>query len=188
MRKQPQPRSLEQIIDEIFKKEGHRSNDSDDLGGDTTWGITEATARKYGYSGAMSELSQELAREIYAKRYIHNPKFSDIHAISPIIGEEVIDTGINMGKHIAARFLQRWLNAYNNKQSLYPDLVVDGLVGQATIQALTAFLKHRGSEGEMVLWMSLNCSQGARYLEISEARERNEKYTYGWMKNRVYNG
>lgn len=185
MRKQPTARSLAQIVSEIFKKEGHRSNDSDDLGGNTTWGITEATARKYGYQGPMSELTQELAREIYTNRYIKTPRFNEVHAVSAIIGEELIDTGINMGKSVAAKFLQRWLNVYNNKQAYYDDLVVDGRIGPATIRALKAYLSRRGKEGEAVLWQSLNCSQGARYLDITEAREKNETFTYGWMKNRV---
>lgn len=90
-----------------------------------------------------------------------------------------------MGQSIAAKFIQRWLNVYNKKQSYYNDLTVDGYIGPATIKALTAYLARRGSEGEDVLWQSLNCSQGGRYLDITEAREKNENFIYGWMKNRV---
>jgi hypothetical protein len=43
----------------------------------------------------------------------------------------------------------------------------------------------RGKEGEQVLLRALNCSQGARYLELAEGREANEDFLYGWVKERV---
>ncbi|WP_413764635.1 putative peptidoglycan-binding domain-containing protein, partial [Vibrio vulnificus] len=58
-------------------------------------------------------------------------------------------------------------------------------IGPATIAALKACLAKRGQEGKKVLWKSLNASQGGRYLEISESREKNETFVYGWMKSRV---
>jgi len=177
--------NLEEILTKILQKEGFRSNHSDDLGGDTTYGITEKTARKLGYSGLMADLSKQQARDLYRREYIERVRFDEIHKISATIGHELIDTGVNMGQVIAAKFLQRWLNAYNKKQAYYADLLVDGLIGSATLNALKAFLKHRGNEGEQVLCKSLNCSQGARYLDITEARERNETFVYGWMKHRV---
>ncbi|WP_223824043.1 glycosyl hydrolase 108 family protein [Candidatus Enterovibrio escicola] len=151
MRTYPTSRSIEQIVNEILEKEGHRSNDANDMGGDTTWEITEVTARNNGYTGPMSELTQSITCKIYTKQYISAPRFDDIHAVSSVLCEEVIDTGINMGQSTAAKFLQRWLNVYNNQQTLYPDLVVDGHIGIATVSSLKAFLKHRGIEGELVL-------------------------------------
>ncbi len=46
-------------------------------------------------------------------------------------------------------------------------------------------LSARGKEGEQVLLRALNCSQGARYLELAEGREANEDFLYGWVKERV---
>ncbi|WP_199464908.1 putative peptidoglycan-binding domain-containing protein [Vibrio sp. bablab_jr001] len=181
----PKPRTINEIILEAMKKEGFRSNHVDDLGGDTTYGITEATARRLGYKDSMANLTPEIAYSLYLNEYVQRVNFDDIHAVSAIVGEEVIDTGINMGQNTAAVFLQRWLNVFNNKQSYYKDLVIDGQVGPATISALKAFLSKRGQEGEVVLWKSLNCSQGGRYLDITQARENNESFVYGWMRNRV---
>ncbi|MDA0108997.1 hypothetical protein OH456_12585 [Vibrio sp. La 4.2.2] len=185
MCKLPVARTIYEIIYEIMEKEGFRSNNKDDLGGDTTYGITEKTARNLGYKGLMNDLTPDIAKSLYLSEYVQRVRFDEIHEISAIIGEEVIDTGVNMGQSVAAKFLQRWLNVYNNKQAYYSDLTVDGHIGPATIRALTAFLSKRGHEGEVVLWKSLNASQGARYLDISEAREKNETFVYGWMKNRV---
>jgi len=36
-----------------------------------------------------------------------------------------------------------------------------------------------------VLLTALNCSQGARYLELAEGREKNEDFLFGWVLNRV---
>lgn len=181
----PVARTIDEIIREIMEKEGFRSNNKYDLGGDTTYGITERTARRLGFKDSMDELTPAIAKSLYLNEYILRVKFDKVHHVSAIIGGEVIDTGVNMGQTIAAKFLQRWLNAYNNKQAYYPDVAVDGLVGPATIKALNAYLAKRGKEGELVLWKSLNSSQGGRYLDITEAREKNEEFTYGWMKNRV---
>ncbi|MGL4829426.1 MAG: glycoside hydrolase family 108 protein [Vibrio sp.] len=178
-------RTIDEIIIEIMEKEGFRSNNPDDLGGDTTYGITEETARRLGYKGSMDDLTPDIAKDMYLNEYVRRVRFDKVHTVSPIIGEELIDTGVNMGQETAARFLQRWLNVYNNKQKYYKDIVVDGLIGPATISALTAFLAKRGREGEFVLWKSLNASQGGRYLDITEAREKNETQVYGWMLQRV---
>lgn len=178
-------RTIDEIILEIMEKEGFRSNNEDDLGGDTTYGITEATARRLGYEGSMADLTPDIAKALYLHEYVLRVRFDLVHAVSPIVGEELIDTGVNMGQGIAAKFLQRWLNVYNNKQQYYKDLLVDGHIGPETVAALKAFLAKRGQEGEKVLWKSLNASQGGRYLEISESREKNETFVYGWMKNRV---
>ncbi|MBF4815817.1 hypothetical protein HIJ91_10795 [Cronobacter sakazakii] len=40
-------------------------------------------------------------------------------------------------------------------------------------------------EGESVLVKALNCTQGDYYLEITEKREANEAFIYGWLRERV---
>lgn len=177
--------TLENIVNEIIQREGGCSNNSHDLGGCTTYGITEKTARENNYLGPMSTMTVDIAKAIYTQQYIHQPQFDDIHKISPLIAEELIDTGVNMGPVIASKFLQRWLNAFNNNQEYYRDIAEDGHVGPATLIALNAFLKRRGHEGETILCRGLNCSQGAYYLEITNKRVKNETFIYGWLKNRV---
>jgi hypothetical protein len=53
------------------------------------------------------------------------------------------------------------------------------------LSALAAFLKKRSKAGVGVLITSLNCSQGNRYLELAEARAKDEDNIYGWVSNRV---
>jgi len=173
------------IIDAVLENEGAYVNHPDDPGGPTHWGITEKTARDYGYTGEMKILTREEAYTILEKNYWYQPGFDKIYAISPPLAMELCDTGTNMGPAVGIKWLQRWLNAYNQQEQGYSDITVDGNIGPATLTALRAFLKLRGQEGITVLIISLNCSQGQRYLDLAESKTRNESFIYGWMKNRV---
>jgi lysozyme family protein len=172
-------------IDNIILKEKGYVNNPTDRGGPTNWGITEKVARINGYMGDMKDMPRDVAEKIYKMRYIINPGFHRISLVSEKIAEEVIDTGVNMGPAAAATILQRLLNAFNANGSKYADIFVDGSIGPASIAALTAFLKWRGAEGEVVLLKALNAIQAARYLDIAEANKSQEAFFYGWIKNRT---
>lgn len=176
---------FDELIGEIIDVEGGYADDPNDLGGKTKYGITEAVARRYGYTGDMRDLPLSLAKQIYKDRYWDPLSLDQIEQISPLIVHELLDTGINQGTGRAAEYLQTALNAFNRQQRDYRDILVDGDVGPATLRALRSFVAKRGGEGEVVLLRALNCLQGARYLEISKAREKNEDFTYGWILNRV---
>lgn len=174
-----------QLIDRVIGIEGGYSNHPADKGGPTRWGVTEQVARAYGYAGPMKSLPRKTAAEIYRKRYFTEPGFDRVAAIYPALASELFDTGVNMGTATAGRFLQRALNAFNRRGRDYPDLEVDGRVGPVTIARLGAFLKVRGKAGESVLIRACDAQQGARYLEICEAREANEEFAFGWFANRI---
>lgn len=149
------------------------------------YGITEAVARANGYTGDMRNLPRSLAERIYRNRYVAQPGFERVLQRSAAIAEELIDTGVNMGPHRAGEFLQRWLNGFNAAGSGYGDLFVDGQVGEVTLGALDHFLAKRGKEGESILLRALNCTQGNRYLELTEANRTQREFLYGWMRARV---
>ena len=174
--------TVDDVIEAILRAEGGYSNDPDDAGGETMYGITRATARANGYAGAMRDLPRALAKDIYRQRYVVAPGFDAVGKLSATIGSELVDTGVNMGPAVAARFLQRALNALNRRQSDYSDIVVDGVAGARTRAALAAFLARRGAEGEARLLLLLNALQGARYVELCEGRQANEQFLYGWLR------
>lgn len=176
---------IPEIINGIIGKEGGYSNNPNDAGGETMWGITVTTARAEGYMSTMKEMPRSTAEAIYARRYVSRPGFDKVAAVNIKIAEEMVDTGVNMGTGLPGPWLQRILNAMNQRGKLYPDLEVDGMIGPATLSALNAFLKHRGSMGEKIILRALNCLQGARYIEITESRPANEDFCYGWFANRV---
>lgn len=178
---------VNKIIDAVLKAEGGYSNDEADGGGETMWGITIAVARANGYTGPMISMPKDVARQIYTRRYVTEPQFDKVLELSPTLGEELIDTGVNMGPAVPALMLQRWLNGFNDQGSKYQDVFVDGRLGPITIAALRSFLAWRGQQGESVLLMALNSTQGVRYLEIAEKNPTQEKFLYGWMLGRVAN-
>jgi len=169
-------------IDEIIRVEGGYVNDPNDSGGETKYGVTVAVARAFGYDGPMRDLPRETAFDIYAAKYWDAVRGDDLLLLSPVIATEVVDTGVNVGTKRAAEFLQRALNVMNVRQELYPDLQVDGAIGEKTIQALHAYLIKRD---ENTLLKALNCLQGAAYIELAERREKDERFVYGWLRNRV---
>lgn len=172
----------ERIINEIIRVEGGYVNDPNDSGGETNFGITEAVARANGYTGPMVDMPREVAFDIYSAKYWDAVRGDQLAQLSEVVAEEVVDTSVNMGPGRAGRFLQRALNVLNKATGLYADLVVDGDIGPATLRALDAYLTARDGKE---LAKALNCLQGAYYIELAEKREKDERFVYGWLKNRV---
>lgn len=178
-------KTVDQMIDDLIGREGRYSFNINDAGGETMWGITAETARRNGYMGAMSMMPRATAATIYRNEYLVKPGFDLVLAVSPRIAEEMFDTGVNQGSGLPGAWLQRILNALNRQGRDYPDIGVDGRIGPATIAALRACLDRRGVDGETAILRALNCQQGVRYLDITEARPQNEDFYFGWLLNRV---
>jgi len=165
--------------------EGGFSNDAADSGGATRFGITEAVAREFGYKGDMASLPLDFAKEVYRQKYWNLLQLDLIASFSERVSTELFDTAVNTGVVFAAKSLQRSLNVLNREQADYPDVTVDGLIGPASIRALRSFLMKRGNDGITVLFAMLNSLQGAFYVELAEKREKDEKFVFGWFKQRV---
>ena len=172
----------DEIFNGILGREGGYVNNPADKGGPTNWGITQAVARSHGYTGDMKNLTRAQALQILEADYWTGPRFDQVSLLSPQIAAELCDTGVNMGPSVAVKFLQRSLNVFNNQGRLYADIVADGQIGPRTIAALNSFLSGRSKAGETVILKALNSLQGARYIELSEARAANEAFTYGWFE------
>lgn len=174
--------AISEIIDRVIAAEGGYSNNPNDRGGETMYGITKAVALANGYEGPMRDMPIAFARAVYRQSYVTEPGFDKVALLSKPIAAELVDTGVNMGPRKAAEFLQKWLNGFS---ATPVDLVVDGKAGAATRDALKSFLDRRGKEGEEILVRCLNASQAMRYLEITEANKPQRTFLYGWVKERV---
>ena len=168
--------------------EGDFSNDPKDSGGATRFGITEAVARAHGYTGPMNELPFERAMEIGKVQYWDALLLDEVAVWSYNVAYEVFECAFNGGLGTAATMLQESLNVLNRSDTgkpLWPDLVVDGHIGMMTVSALESYLGRRGVDGERVLLKMLNCLQGARYIRLATSRQKDEKWVYGWFKQRI---
>ncbi|KKL13629.1 hypothetical protein LCGC14_2523870 [marine sediment metagenome] len=177
--------AFDKAWEDTGRAEGGYVDDPSDSGGRTNYGITERVARKFGYTGHMRDLPKPLAVQIAKKAYWDVMKLDDIAALSESVALEMFDTGFNAGTSRSGKFLQRALSALNRLQKDYPDVVVDGAVGNKTVSALKAFLTKRGTEGETVMLRTLNGLQLAFYVELVERREKDERFLFGWIFHRV---
>ena len=148
--------SIESMIEATIAKEGGYANHPSDPGGETMFGITARVARANGYAGPMRLLTREQAKAIYRSEYAIKPGFAAVAEISPAIGEELFDTGVNMGPAVPALWFQQSLNAMNAGGSLYPDIKEDGKIGPATLNAFRNYLARRGADAEKVMLKALN--------------------------------
>ena len=177
--------TFESSFEELILVEGGYSDDPADSGGKTCYGITEETAREAGYSGPMNALPLSEAKRIYKEKYWDSLRLDDVAALSGRIANELFDTGVNCGIGVAASFLQRSLNVFNNQQAHYLDVELTSTVGPKTLESLRVFLNRRAPDGETVLLRALNALQGAKYIKLAEVRQKDEKFAFGWFLRRV---
>jgi hypothetical protein len=74
----------------------------------------------------MAAMTRDQAKAIYRAKYWAKPGLYLVAPLSARIAEELLDTGVNMGTGTAGIFLQRLLNALNERRPDYPDVKVDG--------------------------------------------------------------
>lgn len=181
---------IDDIITGILRVEGSTyTNHAADRGGPTKYGITQRTLSEYRgvpvSADDVRNLTEQEARRIYHTRYVVAPGFSLVLGVSPAIGEELVDSGVNVGTQRASEWLQRVVNLFNRQQADYRDIKVDGDVGPATLTALRALLAKRGKEGETIVLRALNALQGAHYIALAERNSSQETFTVGWFTHRV---
>jgi len=172
----------EQIIRRKTAIEAGYVNNSNDLGGETIWGVTKATATEYGYKGNMRDMPQSVAFDIYDKMWWQRLRLDEVLAFNPFLADRLYDYSINAGRANAVTSLQRILNSLNNQATFWPDMTVDGAMGPTTLRAMASLQAKRGSEGMAILAMALTHCQTYHYLDISEKRAKNETFTYGWFR------
>lgn len=160
-------------------------NDARDSGGATNYGITEAKARAWGYTGDMKDLPLDLAVRIYKADFWDIIHLDKVAEVAPEVAYEMFDTAVNCGPSVPVKFLQRMLNLFNNGGTAYPDVEIDGMMGKNTESALRAFVQARGRLGVEVLVEALNCMQGTFYTELAERRPKDEAFAFGWFANRI---
>ena len=84
------------FLNYIFKVEGGYTDDKNDRGGKTTWGITEEEARDFGYTGDMQNLTKDFAKNIYLKKYYLGNKLDKI--IDDRVALSIFDWAVNSGR------------------------------------------------------------------------------------------
>ena len=114
---------FDQAFDLLITHEGGFANRplSEDPGGATMYGVTEAVARKNGYGGPMKDLPLSTAKDIYRRQYWDSCKCDQM---PDVIRYALFDAAVNSGPGQAAKWLQSAVG-----------VKADGTIGPMTIQA-----------------------------------------------------
>lgn len=173
-------------INDVITREGGYSNDPNDAGGETNFGITVAEARAFGYTGPMQTMQRDTAVQIYRQRYWTQPHFDQLAIVDATLAAKLLDIGVNMGPATGVKYVQRALNVLNQQAKAFPDIAVDGGLGQMTLTALKAFYAMRGVDGHRVLLGMVAAQQSVRYIELAEQNPTQEVFEWGWQLNRAF--
>lgn len=119
---------FEEIFKYLLKVEGVYSNDKNDSGGKTKYGIIEKEARSHGYKGDMRNLSLDFAKKIYEKDYYKKNQLDKVK--NDKIALSICDFSVTSGNY-GVRKAQETLNKINDT-----NLKVDGVLGEKTLEAL----------------------------------------------------
>ncbi|GAB6099220.1 glycosyl hydrolase 108 family protein [Halanaerocella petrolearia] len=164
--------NFQQALELVLEYEGGYSNDEDDRGGPTKFGITKATARRLGYNEEISKLSKEEVAQMYYDNYWANLQYNLINDSN--IALEMFDQAVNLGPQTANCHLQRACNLL-----IKDEIAVDGIVGPAILEAVV------NCSYKLELIKLLNILQGYKYIKIVESDKSQKKFIRGWLK-RVY--
>lgn len=185
-----------EAYDKLIGYEGGYVDDPDDIGGQTYKGISRVYWPNWqgwikidnailAYGVDTDSFSRALSRDIDLELLVkdfYRSNFWDINRLtsfsSQFIANELFEVGVNLGYKDAAMFLQLGLNILNKNEMIYKDIIVDGIIGPATLAAMTACIDYRG---DSYLYKVLNLLQGNYYINRMSENKTQEKFAYGWL-------
>lgn len=180
---------FEVALKHTLKIEGNYSDDPEDPGGETFAGI----ARNYwpdwpGWNtiDSMKERGDVIGMTPTLK--IQIASFYRVNFYNRVGGDlltyqklatEMFEQAVNLGTDRAAEHLQEALNLLNRNGKSWPEILVDGKIGPATIRTLAKAFQN--GEGLHAVFKMVNALQAEYYLERIRARPVSEKYIRGWL-------
>lgn len=127
--------NFEQYFPTLLKHEGGFSNDKNDGGGATKYGITHEVLSNWRNKPVsiddVKNITQEEAKKIYMARYWTPMNMDKVN--HQALAETLFDMGVNAGIGRAGKMVQLLLNKNFGK-----NLIVDGGIGQNTITAINS--------------------------------------------------
>ena len=160
---------FERIFDYLLRVEGGYSDNKNDKGGKTKFGIIEEEARDFGYKGNMQDLTKDFAKNIYLKKYYLGNKLDKV--INDKVALSICDWAVNSGRN-GTKNAQIAINQLTNA-----NLDVDGIIGNKTLEALNSIDPGKFLE----VYHNL---QRIYYKGKVEADRTQEGFLTGWL-NRV---
>jgi lysozyme family protein len=166
-------RSVEQMIDDVIRREGGYVDHPRDRGGPTNFGITQPTLSRHLGRPASAEdvrgLAPAVAADIYRRDYYEGPH---IDRLPERIQAFVFDAAVNHGPGRAIRFVQQVCNAAG-----FGPLGLDGQCGPRTAEAAAAADRAMGD------WLLAALVEERRnfYLALVERDPGQRVFLNGWL-------
>ncbi len=194
---------FEQAYYETQDHEGGYSNHAKDKGGETYKGIARKFWPKWEGWTIIDRIKDELPpnlreaqmnNNVYLEGLVsafYKEHFWDVlkcEEMPQSIANELFDTSVNMGVGYGAKCLQKALNKLNRNQKDYPDLIVDGGIGNKSIAVLKAYFsteRYRSRNYQKLIeWLLkwMNFYQLKRYDEITNRDLEQEIFVPGWTE------
>lgn len=140
----------------VFKWEGGESNDQDDAGGHTKYGISQ---KAYPHLN-ISALTRDQAAEIYRTDYWDRIKAEQL---PPILRLAAFDAAVNTGIKRSAKLLQSALKVRQ-----------DGAIGPVTLQA--------AQNAEQTALINMLARRAMFYVGLVAKKPKYSKYLFGWFR------
>lgn len=184
-------------FDITMKHEGGYANNPLDTGGETYkgiarkhnpswsgWQIIDNIKSRFGKTAAIinehgrkDSTLQEHVLRVYKLNYWDTVSLDKIN--NQDIADTLFDVSVNMGYKVASRFLQEALNLCNKNQLSYPDIVVDGVVGNITISMLN------NKASSKAIFNTINLLKGEKYINIMRSNKTQEVFWSSWLSRVV---
>ncbi len=165
--------------------EGGYSNNPKDRGGETWAGISRNNFPKLDMwklidalpsksSATISKIPgiDKMVKDFYYDNFWLKNKCDEVAKIHPPIAIELYDSAVNTNR--GGKFLQQALNRLNVNETLYPDIVTDGVVGSNTLKMVAKCCKD--DIGKLLL---LECMNGEQYTYYCSLKDH--EYWRGWF-------
>jgi lysozyme family protein len=196
--------AFDKAISKTLDLEGAYSNDRNDTGGETVYGVSrnnfpswegwkvvDHLKRLYGantseFKAALrndADLSEHVRN--WYKREFWNPfELDNITDFS--LAFEIFDQSVNLGRKQTTLLIQRACNALNYRNTFGADLSIDGIVGPNTRRRL----QEVGNDSRYTecLRRALDGLQVNHYISLglnTNSRSDYRKYMRGWLLNRI---
>lgn len=165
--------TVDEMVEEILRREGGYVNHPNDRGGPTNMGITQKTLSSWlGRPASIDDvkrLDKETAKEIYITNYLSGPRIDTLpHDIVP----QVFDISINSGPRTAVKIVQKTINL-----SGFGPIGADGVMGPKTRNAAEAANNAMGHLfNNAIAYERINF-----YERIIERNPSQEVFRTGWI-------
>jgi len=172
--------TFDKALERTLGIEGEISNHPLDPGGLTYKGISRVywpEWKGWKYIDREEVPPIESVEKFYRKNFWNRIQGEALSKVNVEVAMEVFDTAVNISVYKGCKILQEALNLLNRNESLWDDLVCDGIVGSETISALTSC---NYDLRILKLLKVLNHLQAEHYINLMRRHPEREEFV-GWF-------